>query len=124
MLRFLWIVLALAAAAVLMPLGIANRQPVTLVLDPFGRIGTPLAVSVPLSLLLFLVLLAGLLLGGFATWLGQGKWRHAARQKSREAFTYKAQADRLAREFDPSSGAASADTSGPRSRTARLAHGR
>ena len=121
MLRFLWIVLAIAAAAVLMPIGIANRQPVTLNLDPFGRAVSPLAIDLPLSLLLFLVLLAGLLLGGLATWLGQGKWRHAAREKSREAFTYKAQADRLAREIDPN---ATPENSGPRTRAARLAHGR
>ena len=86
--RFFVILLALAAAAILMPIGIANRQPVTLNLDPFGRTGTPLAAEMSLSLLMFLVFMLGLLVGGLATWAGQGKWRRTARIKSREAFQY------------------------------------
>jgi len=121
--RFFVILLALAAAAILMPIGIANRQPVTLNLDPFGRTGTPLAAEMSLSLLMFLVFMLGLLVGGLATWAGQGKWRRTARIKSREAFQYKAQADRLAREQDAATGGAMADV-GPRTRAARLAHGR
>ena len=124
MLRFLWIALAIAAAAVLMPIGVANRQPISLNLDPFGRAGTPLTLDMPLSLLMFVMLLLGLLIGGFAAWLGQGKWRRTARVKSREAFTYKAQADRLAHELDPSAVPALQDNAGPRTRAARMAHGR
>ena len=123
--RFFVILLALAAAAILMPIGIANRQPVTLNLDPFGRTGTPLAAEMSLSLLMFLVFMLGLLVGGLATWAGQGKWRRTARIKSREAFQYKAQADRLAREQDATtSGTTPEMGAGPRTRAARLAHGR
>ena len=121
--RFFVILFALAAAAILMPIGIANRQPVTLNLDPFGRTGTPLALDMSLSLLMFFVFMLGLLVGGLATWAGQGKWRRTARIKSREAFQYKAQADRLAREQDGSTGIAMPEA-GPRTRAARLAHGR
>lgn len=123
--RFLWIVLAIAAAAILMPIGISNRQPVSLNLDPFGRAGTPFALDMSLSLLMFLVFMLGLLVGGLATWAGQGKWRRTARVKSREAFQWKAQADRLVREQDGSAGGlASQDGAAPRTRAARLAHGR
>ena len=124
MFRFLWYVLAIIAAAVLIPIGISNRQPVTLNLDPFGRAVSPFTVAPPLSLLMLLIFVLGLLIGGLVTWLGQGKWRHAARQKSREAFTYKAQADRLAREMDPTGGIAGIDPGVPRTRAARLANGR
>lgn len=123
--RFLTVLLVLIAAVVFMPLGIANRQPVTLNLDPFGRAASPLAIDMPLSLLLFLTLMLGLLAGGLATWLGQGKWRRTARHKSREAFQWKSEADRLARdrgEVAPVTGASSTARMG--SRAARLLHGR
>jgi len=125
MLRFLWVLLAIVAAAILMPLGIANRQLVTLNLDPFGRPDTSLTVTTHFSLLLFVVFMLGLLIGGFAVWAGQGKWRRTARVKAREAFQWKAQADRLAREQEISQGGTPAGDSGAgRTRTARLAHGR
>jgi len=123
--RFVWGLLAVIAALVLMPLGIGNRQPVSLNLDPFGRPDTLYAVAMPLSLLLFVVFMLGLLIGGFATWAGQGKWRRTARIKTREAFQWKAQADRLAREQDMPQGANTAyDVGVTRNRAARLAHGR
>lgn len=123
--RFLWVLLAVIAAAILIPIGISNRQPVSLNLDPFGRVGTALALDMSLSLLMFLVFMLGLLVGGLATWAGQGKWRRTARLKSREAFQWKAQADRLIREQDGSAGSTSfQDGAGPRTRAQRLAHGR
>ena len=123
--RFPWFVLVVIAAAVLIPAGVSNRQPVSLNLDPFGRAGSPLALDMPLSLLIFLVFMLGLLAGGLVTWAGQGKWRRTARLKSREAFQWKAQADRLGREQDASAaGAAPQAGAAPRTRAQRLAHGR
>ena len=119
--RFFYVLLALIAAVIVMPLGIANRQPVTLNLDPFGRAASPLAVELPLSLLLFLFLMLGLLAGGLATWLGQGKWRRTARHKSREAYQWKSEADRLSRDHGESVMAQSGRTG---SRPAKLVHGR
>ncbi len=123
--RFLFVLLALIAAVIFMPLGIANRQPVTLNLDPFGRTASPLAVQMPLSLLLFLFLMLGLLAGGLVVWLGQGKWRRTARHKSREAYQWKSEADRLSRDREDGSsvmGTGPATRMG--SRAARLLHGR
>ena len=119
--RFFILLLALIAAVIIMPLGIANRQPVTLNLDPFGRAASPLAVDLPLSLLMFLTLMLGLLTGGLATWLGQGKWRRTARHKSREAYQWKSEADRLSRDHGESVMAQSGRTG---SRPAKLVHGR
>ena len=124
--RFFFLLLAILAAAMLMPIGIANRQPVSLNLDPFARTPSPLAVDIPLSLLMFLLLMLGLLLGGLATWLGQGKWRRTARHKSREAYQWKSEADRLTRDRDGVATNAAAPTAAGRmsSRTAKLSHGR
>jgi uncharacterized integral membrane protein len=123
--RFVTLLFCVLVAALVMPLGIANRQPVTLNLDPFGRATTSLAVDLPLSLLMFLLFMLGLLLGGAATWFSQGKWRRTARRKSREAYQWKAEADRLTRDGSET-GAASVPVTGSRrgSQTAKLGYGR
>jgi uncharacterized integral membrane protein len=98
--RFLWLLLAIATAIVIVPFGLANRSPVVVSLDPFGRASSGLAFEAPLSLVLFAVLMAGLLLGGLAMWLSQSKWRRTARVRTREAFRWRAEASRLTRERD------------------------
>ena len=122
--RFLWVLVCVAVAAVVMPIGIANRQTITLNLDPFGRAATPLAVDLPLSLLMFLLFMLGLLLGGLATWFGQGKWRRTARHKSREAYQWKAEADRLTRDQVEAGGAVPPSTGRRNGQTAKLGYGR
>ncbi|WP_343210933.1 lipopolysaccharide assembly protein LapA domain-containing protein [Ancylobacter lacus] len=85
------IVLPLSLIAVL--LSVANRQPVTLNLDPFG--GETIAVAVPLFLLVFASVILGVVLGGVAVWLRQARFRKAARQARREARQAAAQAAEL-----------------------------
>ena len=123
--RFLGVLFFVLVAALVMPLGVANRQPVTLNLDPFGRAASPLAVDLPLSLLMFLLFMLGLLLGGAATWFSQGKWRRTARHKSREAYQWKSEADRLVRDGSDA-GAAVPPSTGTRrgGQTAKLGYGR
>jgi uncharacterized integral membrane protein len=84
------------AALILIPLAlvivifaVANRRPVTISLDPFGS-GDP-ALTLPLFALAFILVIAGVIIGGAATWFGQGKWRRAARRASAEARTFKAE---------------------------------
>lgn len=57
------------AAAGLGLLAMANRRPVTVSFDPFDAADTTFAVTVPLYLLGFTILIAGVTLGGFAAWL-------------------------------------------------------
>ena len=94
------LICALAAAVVLVPILVVNRKPVTVLLDPFGREVPFLAIDIPLSALIFLTFLLGLLIGGFAVWVGQGKWRRAARLRTREVHQWRSEADRLSRERD------------------------
>ena len=80
----------IVAAIILVPLAIvivafavANRQAVTVSLDPLGD--TPAAsLSMPLFMLILGLLIAGIVIGGVASWLGQGKWRGAARRFERD----------------------------------------
>jgi uncharacterized integral membrane protein len=81
----------IVAAIVLVPLAIiiiafavANRETVTVSFDPFGGDETAATVSLPLFALVILLLIVGVVIGGLASWLRQGKWRGAARRFERE----------------------------------------
>jgi hypothetical protein len=81
--RFLKVAIVMSPAFfALVALAIANHQPVTVSFDPFDSSDLDFAVTVPLYLAGFTVLIAGVVLGGFATWLTQGKHR---RMRSRLA---------------------------------------
>jgi len=98
--RILWLLLAIPAGLVLVSLAIANRHAVRLVLDPFRPDSPVLSIMLPFYAYIFGALLVGVLLGGFATWLSQGRWRRAARQRASEAKRWQTEADRLTRERD------------------------
>ncbi len=70
---------------VLVALAVVNRKPVELILDPFGGAEPSFSLQAPLFLLLLGAFAVGLIAGGIATWLGQGKWRRSAREEAREA---------------------------------------
>jgi len=89
------------ALAILVPLGIvlimlsvANRQAVTLALNPFEPADSVLSVTLPFFVFLFAALIAGMIIGSLATWFKQGKHRKEARVKSREAVKWHTEADR------------------------------
>jgi uncharacterized integral membrane protein len=70
---------------------VANRQTVTVSFDPFDTAQPAYALSVPLFVLVFLVLVAGVILGGCAAWVGQGKWRKVARRLDSDVAQLKQQ---------------------------------
>ena len=97
----------LVLALIVVPLGLAlitlavvNRKPATLILDPFGGSEGGFALQAPLFLFLLGAFALGLVIGGIATWLRQGKWRKTAREEAREARELRLQADRLERELE------------------------
>jgi hypothetical protein len=98
--RLLGLLVGFAAAALLVTIAVANRHAAQLVLDPFNPKDPVLAVQLPFYAYLFAMLIAGVLLGGLATWLGQGKWRRIARTRTQEAARWKGEAERLTRERD------------------------
>jgi uncharacterized integral membrane protein len=89
------------ALAILVPLGIvlimlsvANRQAVTLALNPFDPTDALLSVTLPFFVFLFLALITGMILGSLATWFKQGKHRKQARVQASEAVKWHTEADR------------------------------
>jgi hypothetical protein len=98
--RVLGLMFGFAAAVILVSLAVANRHGVLMVLDPFNPQDPVIAIDLPLYAYLLAMLLFGVLLGGVATWISQGKWRRMARVRTQEALRWKAEAERLTRERD------------------------
>jgi nucleoid DNA-binding protein len=115
----------LVAALIVVPLGVllvalsvVNRKPVTLGLNPFD-VNSGFAIEAPLFLFLLGAFALGLLIGGLATWLSQGKWRKTARTEAREASTWRRQVTAWRRSSRASTLGRSACGSGGSSRTLR-----
>jgi uncharacterized integral membrane protein len=90
-----WIVIT-PLALIGVAFAVANRHLTTVSFDPFAGndISSP-QITVPLFILLFIAVLFGVLLGGLATWLSQGKNRRAARLSRSEAEKWRGEADSL-----------------------------
>lgn len=80
-----WVVL-IPLCAVLVVFALANRHTVTLHFDPLSR-DTPFMppLDVPMFALIYAMLIVGIVLGGIAVWLTQGRNRREKRQYRRES---------------------------------------
>ncbi len=92
----------IVSAVILVPLGlvivalaVANRDVVTVSFDPFSAADPALVVRAPLFVLVFVLVIAGVIIGGVAAWLKQTKWRRAARRLEAELRAARQDADRL-----------------------------
>ena len=85
----------LPVAVLLIAFAIANRRPVAVSFDPLSVEQPWLTLSMPLWSLLYIGILLGLIAGGVAAWLKQGKWRRIAREARRELDTTRSENDRL-----------------------------
>jgi uncharacterized integral membrane protein len=83
-------------AILLLIFAFANRHLVTVSFDPFveGDIAA-FAITAPLFLVLILAMMIGVLAGGAATWLAQGKYRKAARHSRAEVERLRGEAQVL-----------------------------
>jgi uncharacterized integral membrane protein len=103
-----WIVLV-PLAVLLVVLALANRHAVTLSLDPLSNAPT-LAVQLPLFIAILLALAIGVVVGGTATWLRQGRWRRAARRAEALVRALRAEIETLRRQLEGHERAASASS--------------
>lgn len=78
--KFLAAVVLVPLVIVLVMFAVANRQTVTVSFDPLNADAPAYAASLPLFVLIFVLVVLGVLIGGTAAWLGQGKWRRAVRR--------------------------------------------
>jgi uncharacterized integral membrane protein len=82
-------------AIVLVAFAVANRQTVMVSFDPFDPAHPAYTLRLPLFELDLLLVIAGVIIGGIAAWLRQGKWRRAARLAQGEARELRAEVERL-----------------------------
>lgn len=108
MIRFLRRLILLACAVILVGLMVANRHTIAIGLDPFAANPPAVTVSAPMFVFLFAALLVGVVLGGIGAWMGQGKWRALARQRTKETYRLRQDRERLARDLHDVRGDATA----------------
>ena len=78
------VVILIPLAVVIIAFAVANRQIVTVSLDPFSSEHPASSLTLPLFGLIIALLIAGVVIGGVAAWLRQAKWRRVARRLERE----------------------------------------
>lgn len=89
----LLVVVPLALLAILF--AIANKSVVSVSLDPFSADQPAYTLQMPVFVLVFSVLMLGIVVGGVASWLAQGKVRRSQRLLRREAQDLRNQTERL-----------------------------
>lgn len=98
--RIITVLVAFPIAILLVTLAVINRHDVRMVLDPFKPKAPSIVVDLPFYFYLFGALLLGVLIGGAAMWLSQGRWRKTARLRAQEVRRWQAEANRLINERD------------------------
>jgi uncharacterized integral membrane protein len=100
-------------AVVIIALAVANRQIVTVSLDPFSAEHPAASVTLPLFGLIIVLLIVGVLIGGIAAWLGQGRWRRTVRRLEREAGALRTEVEGFKRGVGMAGGAGPPDRARP-----------
>lgn len=88
--RLVLVAIVLPIAIVLIALAVANRSWVPFTLDPFHPGNPALTIQLPLFVFLFIAIAIGVLIGSFATWMRQGRYRRLAKRHGAEAETLRA----------------------------------
>jgi len=109
-------VILVPLAVIIIAFAVANRQIVTVSLDPFSGEHPAASLTLPLFALVIVLLVVGVLIGGIAAWLRQAKWRRTARRLEREIADLHIELDTLKR----SAGMASSGINVPRPPPERL----
>ena len=87
-------IIVVPLAVIFIAFAVANRQAVTVSFDPFSSTSPAYAATLPLFAVIFAVLILGVLIGGFAAWIRQGKWRRSARRLDGEVRALHDEMDR------------------------------
>jgi uncharacterized integral membrane protein len=82
--RFVTLIVLVPLAVVIIAFAMANRESVRVSFDPFSASDPAAAVTLPLFVLIIVLLIIGVLIGGSASWIRQGRWRGSARRFERE----------------------------------------
>ncbi len=106
MARFLKLLFLIPVGILVIILSVANRDPISVSLNPLsnGAGDAALTFSLPLYLVLFFALLTGVILGGFGSWFAQGKARKKAREEKSRSNKYRKRAEDAEKKLSELSG--------------------
>ncbi len=90
-------------AVLVIGVAVANRHFVKFSLDPLSTTDPLFSAELPLFVLLLAAVLVGLLIGGAASWINQGKYRRAAREGRHDAAHWRRQAESAEHRADAAS---------------------
>jgi uncharacterized integral membrane protein len=96
--RFLGGLIGVPLAIVIVLFAVANRQYVVVGFDPFAPKAPALSVSLPLFAVILVSLMAGVVVGGVASWAGQRRWRKEAKRRRVETTRLEAERESARRE--------------------------
>ncbi|MCX7339179.1 MAG: LapA family protein [Hyphomicrobiales bacterium] len=82
--RFLKLLITLPVMLAIILFAVANRQSIRVSFDPFSTDPPRFFLDMPLFGLALAILALGVLIGGLAVWLSQGRHRKAERRLKRE----------------------------------------
>jgi hypothetical protein len=91
--KIVTVLVVVPLAAVIIAFAVANRQAVTVSLDPFNAEQPAASFTLPLFGLVIVLLIAGVLVGGMAAWLGQARSRQIVRGLRREVNELRGELD-------------------------------
>ena len=95
--KFVTALVLIPLAVVIISFAVANRRAVIVSFDPFDQADPAFVILAAALRADPLLVIAGVIVGGIAAWLGQRRWRRRARAAERQARELKAENDRLKR---------------------------
>ena len=103
--KILSFIILVPLAIVMVVFCVANREAVTVSLDPIGTM-SQFAFQAPLFILLMGAVIVGVVLGGFGTWLTQAHYRRKSWKRKYEVERLRRESEESKSEAAPASGRA------------------
>ena len=91
--KLLTALIVVPLALLIIAFAVANRQEVTVSIDPFDPAHPAYAITMWLFVPILAALVIGVAIGGVATWLRQTGWRRLVRRMEREAAELRREID-------------------------------
>jgi len=98
--KFVTIFILAPLAIVLVMFAMANREVVTVSFDPFNKADPAFVLPMPLFVLIFVLTILGVVIGGIAAWMRQGKWRRVARKRDSDIVALRREIEMLSARLD------------------------
>jgi len=96
--RIVSAIILIPLMVILVGFAVANRQAVTLSFDPFASTSPAYAITLPLFIVVFALLILGVIVGGTAVWFGQRRVRRARRRLDAEVTALHGEIEGLRRD--------------------------